>query len=232
VETGSGARGPGWTLVLLRHAKSAWPEGVPDDLRPLAGRGRRAAPVAGRWLRAEGFVPDLVLCSTARRARQTWQFAESGLLEPEGSGGIAAPPVRYEREVYQASAAGLIDLLHRQPARVRTLLLVGHEPGMSELALTLAAAGGPRAVTDEPAGAGDAPGELAGAAPGGSAGEPAGRPGEPAGDAEALARLRAKFPTAAVAVLVSAGDWSRLGPGQARLARFVTPRELQARDAG
>lgn len=197
--------------MLLRHAKSAWPEDVPDHLRPLAGRGRRAAPAAGRWLRAEGFVPDLVLCSTAQRARQTWQLAESGLLAagPKGVGAIAPPPVRYEREVYQASAAGLLDLLHRQPASVRTLLLVGHEPGMSDLALTLAAA------TDEPAGATDEPEEAT-----------------EAGTTGALARLRAKFPTAAVAVLVSAGDWSRLGPGRARLARFVTPRELKAGGAG
>jgi phosphohistidine phosphatase len=202
---GAGAREPGWTLVLLRHAKSAWPENVPDQMRPLAGRGRRAAPVAGRWLWAEGYVPDLVLCSTAQRARQTWQLAESGLLdaakggEPGRAGAGGAPPVSYERDVYHASAAGLLDLLHRQPASVRTLLVVGHEPGMTELALT-----------------------LTGAA------EPAGAQASVSG----LARLRAKFPTAAIAVLASAGDWSRLEPGQARLTRFVTPRELQAAGGG
>src|SRR5512132_2493363 len=54
-------------LVLLRHAKSAWPD-LPDHERPLAGRGRRDAPVMGRWLRTAGHVPDQVLCSTARRA--------------------------------------------------------------------------------------------------------------------------------------------------------------------
>ena len=209
-------REPGWTLVLLRHAKSSWTEDVPDHLRPLAGRGRRAAPIAGRWLWAEGYAPDLVLCSTARRARQTWQLAESGLLaagDPGSSGAAAAPPVSYEREVYQASAAGLLDLLRRQPASVRTLLLVGHEPGMSELALTLAGApdGPDGPVPERPV--------------------PQGADG-PVPDAAGLARLRAKFPTAAIAVLVSARDWSRLGPGRARLARFVTPRELQAGDPG
>ena len=61
--------------MLLRHAKSAWPD-VPDHDRPLAGRGRRNAPVMGRWLRTNGYVPDQVLCSTARRARETWQLAQ------------------------------------------------------------------------------------------------------------------------------------------------------------
>lgn len=219
METDAGAWEPGWTLVLLRHAKSSWTENVPDHMRPLAGRGRRAAPLAGRWLWAEGYVPGLVLCSTARRARQTWQLAESGLLDAAEAGGPAepgtgsAPPVSYEREVYHASAAGLLDLLHRQPASVRTLALVGHEPGMSELALALAGA------ADEAQGPPPAAGLAA-------------EPGGAAASGSGLARLRAKFPTAAIAVLASAGDWSRLGPGQARLIRFVTPRELQAGGGG
>jgi phosphohistidine phosphatase len=65
-------------LVLLRHAKSAWPD-VADHERPLARRGRRDAPVAGRWLRTAGRVPDRVVCSTARRARETWQLAAAEL---------------------------------------------------------------------------------------------------------------------------------------------------------
>ena len=65
-------------LVVLRHAKSAWPD-VPDHERPLARRSQRDAPVMGRWLRAAGHVPDQVLCSTARRARETWQLAQAGL---------------------------------------------------------------------------------------------------------------------------------------------------------
>ena len=70
------ASSPARRLVLLRHAKSDWPDDVPDHERPLARRGRRDAPAAGRWLRKSGYVPDLVLCSTARRARETWQLAE------------------------------------------------------------------------------------------------------------------------------------------------------------
>ena len=87
------ADGAGRKLVLMRHAKSAWPD-VPDHERPLARRGQRDAPVMGRWLRAAGHVPDQVLCSTARRARETWQLAQAGLG--------ATPPVSFDDGVYQA----------------------------------------------------------------------------------------------------------------------------------
>ena len=73
------------TLVLLRHARSAWPD-VPDHDRPLAPRGRRDAPVVGRWLRTAGYLSDWVMCSTARRARQTWQLAGSAPQAGAGSG--------------------------------------------------------------------------------------------------------------------------------------------------
>ena len=116
-------------LVLLRHAKSAWPD-VPDHERPLAGRGRRDAPAMGRWLRAAGHAPDQVLCSTARRARETWQLAQPRLG--------ATPPVRFEHGVYQSSAEQLLDLVRKTPSAVRTLLVVGHDPAIQELALTLA----------------------------------------------------------------------------------------------
>ena len=70
----------GRRLVLLRHAKSEWPD-VADHERPLAKRGRRDAPVVGRWLAESGYAPDAVVCSTARRARETWTLAEAGLAE-------------------------------------------------------------------------------------------------------------------------------------------------------
>jgi phosphohistidine phosphatase len=119
------------TLVPFRHAKSAWPEDVPDHERPLAPRGQRDAPVMGAWLRDAGLVPDQVLCSTARRARETWQLAEGGLG--------AAPPVSFERGVYESAAAGLLNLIHETPAAVRTLLVIGHNPTIEDLALMLAA---------------------------------------------------------------------------------------------
>jgi phosphohistidine phosphatase len=115
-------------LVLLRHAKSAWPE-LPDHERPLARRGRRDAPAAGRWLRGAGCVPDQVLCSTARRARETWQLAGSGLGTD--------PPVTFDRGVYDASPDGLLGLIHRTPPATRTLLVVGHDPAIRGLALAL-----------------------------------------------------------------------------------------------
>jgi phosphohistidine phosphatase len=180
----------GRELVLLRHAKSAWPD-LPDHERPLAGRGRRDAPVIGRWLRAAGHVPDQVLCSTALRTRETWQLAQPGLG--------AAPPVSFEDRVYEASAAQLLDLAGHVPPAVTTLLIVGHAPGIPGLALMLAGA----------------------ATPGGGAGSGAVPPA-------VVDRMRAKFPTAAVAVLELTGPWARLGPGTARLTCFVTPRDVRA----
>jgi phosphohistidine phosphatase len=120
----------GRTLVLLRHAKSAWPD-VPDHERPLAPRGRRDAAAIGRWLSA-GHVPDQVVCSTARRARQAWQIAQRVL----GS----APAVVFDDRVYEASTAQLLDLIRRVPAAAQILLIVGHDPALPELARTLAEA--------------------------------------------------------------------------------------------
>ena len=176
-------------LVLLRHAKSAWPD-MPDHERPLARRGQRDAPAMGHWLRGAGLVPDLVVCSTAQRARETWQLAQAALG--------AAPPARFDKRVYQASAAQLLDLIRGEPARSATLLVVGHDPAVQEVALTLA---------------GTAPGDAGGAR---LSAAPAGM----------LDRMRAKFPTAAIAVFACTGSWDRLGPGTARLAFFITPRDL------
>ncbi len=129
-------------LIVLRHAKSAWPEGVADHDRPLAPRGRRDAPAAGRWLRQSGFVPDRVLCSTAQRARETWQLAEEKLG--------AQPQTVFEQRVYGASSAELLDLARQTPPGIGTLLMVGHDPAMQELTLELASAqpgdGGPEAL--------------------------------------------------------------------------------------
>jgi phosphohistidine phosphatase len=181
----------GRKLVLLRHAKSAWPD-LPDHERPLAGRGRRDAPVMGRWLRAAGHVPDRVLCSTARRTRETWQLAQRELG--------TAPPVSFEDRVYEASAAQLLDLARHAAPAVKTLLIVGHAPGIPELALMLAGAA-------TPAGGGGGSGAV------------------PPAVAD---RMRAKFPTAAIAVLELTGPWDRLGPGAPRLTSFVTPRDVAA----
>jgi len=134
--------------VLLRHAKSDWPEGVADHDRPLAKRGRRDAPVAGRWLGESGYAPDMVVCSTAQRARETWELASAGLAAavpgavPGGAQGAApgaAPVVTYEPRVYEATVLGLLMLVREFPPSCRTALIVGHNPGMAELTVGLAA---------------------------------------------------------------------------------------------
>ncbi|MGX1129069.1 phosphohistidine phosphatase [Streptomyces glaucescens] len=125
--------GPLRRLVVLRHAKSAWPPDVPDHDRPLAPRGRRDAPAAGQALAAADCLPDLALCSTAVRARQTWELAAAQWGTP--------PPVRYEPRLYAAGVPELIAVVHEAPAEVRTLLLLGHNPGLEELVLALAGDG-------------------------------------------------------------------------------------------
>ena len=115
--------------MLLRHAKSDWPD-VSDHARPLAKRGRHDAPAVGRWLRAHGYLPDVVVCSTARRTRQTWELVAPAL------GG--SPPVTFEPRAYDASALTLLYLAQELPSRYRAALLIGHNPAISELANSLA----------------------------------------------------------------------------------------------
>lgn len=122
--------GPLRRLVVLRHAKSAWPAGVPDHERPLAPRGLRDAPAAGRVLASVDCLPDLALCSTAVRARRTWDLVSAQWATP--------PPVRHDPRLYEAGVPDLLKALHEVPDRVGTLLLIGHNPGLEELILTLA----------------------------------------------------------------------------------------------
>lgn len=117
------------TLILLRHAKSDWSGDEPDRLRPLAKRGRRQAPDAGRWLDQQIGAIDLAVVSTATRAQQTWQLASAALASP--------PPLRNEDRVYAASAGELLDLVRELPADARTVVLVGHNPGLEDLATSL-----------------------------------------------------------------------------------------------
>ena len=117
-------------LILLRHAKSDWPD-VPDRDRPLAKRGRRDAPRIGRWLHEQGYQPDVVVVSAATRTRQTWD-----LVAPELGG---SPAVHFEPRAYAANALTLLYLAQELPARYRTALFIAHNPGLSELATSLAA---------------------------------------------------------------------------------------------
>ncbi|MEV4790034.1 SixA phosphatase family protein [Streptomyces tuirus] len=125
--------GPLRRLIVLRHAKSTWPLDVVDHERPLAPRGRRDAPAAGRALADADLLPDLALCSTAVRARRTWDLAAAEWGTP--------PPVRHDRRLYAAGPSGLLAVVHEVPAAVETLLLLGHNPGLEELVLALAGDG-------------------------------------------------------------------------------------------
>lgn len=171
------APGPLRRLVVLRHAKSAWPEGVTDHERPLGPRGRRDAPAAGRALAEADCLPGLALCSTAVRARRTWELAAAQWGTP--------PPVRHDPRLYHADVPELLDVVRETPAEVETLLLIGHNPGLEDLVLTLA--------------------------------------GDGLGDT--LDRVRAKFPTSAIAVLSWRGAaWRDLAPGAALLTSVTVPR--------
>ena len=118
------------TLLLLRHAKSDYPDGVADHERPLAPRGIREAALAGDWLRAHAPAIDAVLCSTATRTRQTLERTK-----------IDAP-VTFADRLYDASPGTVIEEINGVDPGVETLLVIGHEPTMSNLALGLAAIDG------------------------------------------------------------------------------------------
>jgi phosphohistidine phosphatase len=128
-----GTEDAGRRLVLMRHAKSDWPD-MADHERPLAKRGRRDAPVVGRWLGTSGYVPDAVICSTARRARETWELASPGLAEVMPG---ASPAVSYEPRVYEATVLGLLMLIREFDPAWRTAVVVGHNPGLAELTVGL-----------------------------------------------------------------------------------------------
>lgn len=119
------------TLVLLRHAKADRPVGVPDEHRPLTARGHADAAAAGSWLARGSLRPDLVICSPAKRTRQTWHAVAVALA------GRAAPVVRYERDLYYGGATDLLRLVREIDDDVRTALLLGHNPSVSLLSTLL-----------------------------------------------------------------------------------------------
>ena|SRR5689334_3188218 len=123
-------------LVLIRHAKSAYPHGVPDHERPLAGKGRRHALAAGRWLLTEGPRISLALCSDATRARHTWEIIHAELLEA----GIDVPTTQ-EPDLYGAEPEEVVELVQAVPADVATVAVIGHEPTMSGVVKLLAGPG-------------------------------------------------------------------------------------------
>jgi phosphohistidine phosphatase len=165
----------------MRHAKSSWDDPALDDRdRPLAPRGRQAAPRMGRLLADRGWRPQRVLVSPAMRTRETWELvaAELGL----------APEPEFLEALYMGNPAKLLALIRNIPDDVQSAMLVGHNPGLETLASRLA---------------------------GGES------------DKTATGSMRAKFPTAALAVFALDGSWKRLDFGSARLTHFIRPRDLE-----
>jgi len=119
------------TLYLLRHAKSSWDDpALADHDRPLAPRGLRNAAALAAHLRAEGVVPELVLCSTAQRARETL----AAILPALGGD----TEILVESGLYGSSAEELLARLHAVPEIVGSVMIVAHNPGLEDLASRLA----------------------------------------------------------------------------------------------
>jgi phosphohistidine phosphatase len=128
-------------LYLLRHAKSSWddPE-LADRERPLAPRGRKAASAMAKHLLKENIQPDLVLCSPSLRTRQTVERMAAALRRS---------PVEVEDDLYGAAATSLLERLRRVPDSHASVLLVGHNPGLHDLALALAGRGAPSRLAEK-----------------------------------------------------------------------------------
>lgn len=125
-------------LYVLRHAKSSWVDsGLTDHDRPLAPRGRRATTRLADHVRRRGIEPDLVLCSSARRAVETLDGIR---------GALRATRVMVEKTLYGASAAELLARLGRVEDDVHSVMLIGHNPGLQDLVVTLVGDGDDEAI--------------------------------------------------------------------------------------
>ncbi|MEH0938452.1 SixA phosphatase family protein [Micromonospora psammae] len=127
------------TLVLLRHAKAEPGGSAPDTDRRLTARGHADAAAAGAWLARHVLLPDVVICSAARRTRQTWHGVALGMTgsPPEGGPAGPVPVVRFEATAYEAQPEELLGLLRAVDPAVGTVLLVAHNPGISLLSALL-----------------------------------------------------------------------------------------------
>jgi len=116
-------------LIVMRHAKAGELPGGPDAERALRERGRRDAGSAGRWLRDHDYVPAAVICSSARRTRQTWHEVSAEL------GGEVSSSV--DPRLYGADVAELMTIIAATPAGLSSLMYVGHNPAAAELVAAL-----------------------------------------------------------------------------------------------
>lgn len=125
-------------LILLRHAKSDRSQiGKSDHDRVLNARGVKDAPLIGAFLAHHGFVPDLAIVSTAARARETWELAAKALPKTP----LPKTPLLLEGRLYEASPGGIIDVITAVEPAVKTLILVGHNPGFHGAAVALVGTG-------------------------------------------------------------------------------------------
>jgi phosphohistidine phosphatase len=121
-------------LMLLRHAKSDWSmPGQRDHDRPLAPRGRKAAPLIGRYMAEQAMIPDHAIVSTATRTRETWRLLAE--MFP------TTPPADFEDRIYEASPRDILATIAQAPASAQSLLVVGHNPGFHETANLLVDSG-------------------------------------------------------------------------------------------
>lgn len=122
------------TLYLLRHAKSSWDDpGLKDEERPLNERGFRAATVMGLYFAQCGFRPDVILCSSARRALETLDQ-----IRPRLAG---KPALTIDKAIYRADSKALLELVRSLPEETGSVLVVGHNPALEEFAVSLAGGG-------------------------------------------------------------------------------------------
>jgi phosphohistidine phosphatase len=127
------------TLILMRHAKSSWDDPRQQDIdRPLNGRGRKAALRMGAWLAAEGWRPDVVLCSAARRTRETLELMQACLPERVA--------ITFAEALYMATPREMLGEIGKVPPATETVMLLGHNPGIGSLAALLAGSGDPKAL--------------------------------------------------------------------------------------
>lgn len=117
------------TLIVVRHGKAGELPGGPDFERALRPRGQRDSEAAGHWLVSHGYQPDAVICSAARRTRQTWQYLGRGLA--------AEPQVSVDEQLYRAEAEDVLAVISQTPPATGTLLYVGHNPAAAGLVALL-----------------------------------------------------------------------------------------------
>ena len=130
------------TVTLFRHAKSDWKDSpaIADFDRPLAKRGLKAAPRMGQAMREHGLCPDLILCSPSARTRQTLSLSLAEAWD-------APPEIRYDERLYHAEAPAMIDILRETGVDVGHVMIVGHNPGLQDLAADLVRANTPQAAS-------------------------------------------------------------------------------------